>query len=67
MVKISYDNLMRRLVIIQGSNILQIFTHGNMQNVSINIGFSLMHEWSLVSDSAWVTPISIKQMHSPVL
>ena len=67
MFKIRYDNLMRRLVIIQGSNILQIFTHGNMQNVAINIGFSIMHKWSPVSDSAWVTPISLQQMHSSTL
>ena len=63
MFKVSYDNLMRRLVIIQGSNILQIFTHGNTQNVAINIGFSIMHKWSPVSDLAWVTPISLHQMH----
>ena len=67
MFKISYDNLMRMSIIIQVSNILQIFTHGYMQNAAINIGFSIMHKWSPVSDSAWVTPISLQQMHSSVL
>ena len=62
--KISYDNVMRRLIIIQGSNILPIFTHGNMQNLAINIWFFVMHMWFLVSDSAWVTPTSSQQMHS---
>ena len=37
--------------------ILQIFSHGNMQNMAINIGLSVMHKWSPISDSVWVNPI----------
>ena len=50
--------------IIQWSDILQIFTYGNMQNMAINLGLSVMHKVPPVSNSACVIPISLQQMHS---
>ena len=48
-------------------NTADILTWKYAERDNYIIGLSFMHKYSPVSDSAWVVPISLQQMHSSTL